>query len=98
MLVEMIVRNLYLMIFIQIPAVQTQPSLVSASPARSITLIDLTRSLILAVSVCYHARLTDRTDYEERVSKEFIAPLALTEGPKEFRNVIRWYVLHQIIV
>ena len=51
---------------------------------------DLTRSLILAVSVCYHARLSERTDYEEGVSEQFTAPLALPGGEKQFRNEIKW--------
>ena len=64
--------------------------LVVAPVASSMALNDLTRSLILAVSVCYHARLTDRKEYEEGVSGMFTAPLTLTRGEEEFRNVIRW--------
>ena len=51
---------------------------------------DLIRSLILAVSVCYHARLSDRRDYEQRVAHEFTAPLSLPGGANQFENVIRW--------
>jgi hypothetical protein len=51
---------------------------------------DLTRSFILAVSVCYHARLSDRAEYEQGVAKEFTAPLALSNGEIEFRNIIKW--------
>ena len=51
---------------------------------------DLTRSLILAVSVCYHARLSEREEYEEGVAAEFTSPLTLSGGVNEFRNVIRW--------
>ena len=50
----------------------------------------LTRSLVLAVSVCYHARLSDREEYEEGVGNEFTAPLALHGGGEQFRNEIRW--------
>ena len=66
--------------------------LVAAPVASSVAHTDLTRSLILAVSVCYHARLTDREEYEKRISGEFVAPLALsqTREVEEFRNVIRW--------
>ena len=51
---------------------------------------DLTYSLILAVSVCYHARLSDRQEYEQEISQKFTPPLALTGGADEFRDVIRW--------
>ena len=57
---------------------------------KSIITTDLTRSLILAVSVCYHARLSDRKDYERKVAREFGSPLALSGGKTEFMNVIRW--------
>ena len=60
------------------------------SPAPVSQSSDLTHSLILAVSVCYHARLSDRTEYEDKVAHEFTAPLALHGGATEFRNVIRW--------
>lgn len=71
---------------------RSQLTLTSAPPAPSITNFDLTCSLILAVSVCYHARLTNRTDYEKKVAGQFTAPLALSRGVEEFRNVIKWYV------
>ena len=51
---------------------------------------DLTYSLILAVSVCYHARLSDRQEYEQEISQKFTPPLALSGGADEFRDVIRW--------
>lgn len=51
---------------------------------------DLTRSLILAVSVCYHARLCDREEFEEKIVKRFAPPLALYGGAKQFRNEIKW--------
>ena len=50
----------------------------------------LTRSLILALSVCYHARLSNRKDYEEGVAREFVAPLNLPGGVQQFRDEIRW--------
>ena len=50
----------------------------------------LTRSLILALSVCYHARLSNREEYEEGVAREFVAPLNLPDGVQQFRNEIRW--------
>ena len=48
----------------------------------------LTHSLILAVHVCYHARLNERTQYEEGIVREFSPPLALIGGVEQFRNVI----------
>ena len=49
-----------------------------------INLKDLTRSLVLAINVCYHARLNDRKEYEEGVAKEFTTPLALVGGVHHF--------------
>lgn len=53
----------------------------------------ITRALILSLSVCYHARLQDRTGYEEEVAKQFENPLSLPGGDKQFRDEIRWLVL-----
>lgn len=54
------------------------------------TVTDLTRALILAVSVCYHARLSERAQYEIGIVTQFRAPLALPGGVQQFRNEIRW--------
>ena len=51
----------------------------------------ITRSVILAVSICYHAKLQDRTDFEDCIVQEFITPLKLAEK-KQFCNEIRWYM------
>ena len=59
------------------------------TPTQPVT-TDLIRSLILAVSVCYHARLSDRKEYEEKVADKFTAPLLLSGGAMEFNSVIRW--------
>ncbi|XP_019853235.1 PREDICTED: E3 ubiquitin-protein ligase RNF213-like [Amphimedon queenslandica] len=50
---------------------------------------DIARSLILAISVCYHARLQDRVEYETNVVQEFKPPLTVT-GREQFCNEIRW--------
>jgi hypothetical protein len=51
----------------------------------------ITTALILAVSVCYHARLQKkRMEYEDRVCAKFVAPLALPGGAAQFRNEIIW--------
>ena len=54
----------------------------------------ITRSLLLAISVCYHARLQDREDYEEGVTAQFVAPLGLPGGAAQFRDEIRWCVFN----
>jgi len=51
----------------------------------------ITRSLLLAISVCYHARLQEREDYEEGVAAQFVSPLRLPGGAAQFQNEIRWY-------
>ena len=54
---------------------------------------DITSALVLAVSVCYHARLSQgqhRTEYEEIVAAKFAAPIALPGGAAQFRNEITW--------
>ena len=63
--------------------------MVAVPVVRSTVATDLTRSLILAVSVCYHARLSEREEYEEGVGAQFTSPLTLSGGVNEFRNVIR---------
>ena len=50
---------------------------------------DITRALILSVSVCYHARLQDRDEYENGVVQRFTAPLTIT-GKEQFCNEIKW--------
>ena len=50
----------------------------------------LTTSMILALCVCYHARLQKRADYEEFISASFMDPLNLPRGAQQFRNEIRW--------
>ena len=51
---------------------------------------EVSRSLVLALSVCYHARLQEREEYEEEVAQQFIHPLQLPGGAEQFRNEIRW--------
>ena len=50
------------------------------------------RALVLALSVCYHARLQNRADYEEGVATHFRCPIQLQGGAQQFRDEIRWYV------
>ena len=51
---------------------------------------EISRALILAVSVCYHARLQDRKEYEHGVVKQFKAPLGVPGRTEQFCNEIRW--------
>ena len=49
-----------------------------------------TWSLVLALSICYHARLQDRNGFEEGVVQQFGELLALTGGVQQFKDEIRW--------
>ena len=51
---------------------------------------DITRALVLSLSVCYHARLQERDDYEEIIAQEFTGTLCLPRGSAQFRDEIRW--------
>ena len=46
------------------------------------------RSLIMAVAVCYHAKLQERDDFENSIVNEFLSPFAIPEGRKQFANEI----------
>ena len=46
---------------------------------------------MLALSICYHARLQDRNDFECEVVQQFSPPLALTGRVQQFKDEIRWY-------
>lgn len=51
----------------------------------------MTRSLVLALSVSYYARLQNRVQYEKEVYGGFQDPLSLPGGIKGFREEIKWY-------
>ena len=53
----------------------------------------ITWSLIISLSVCYHARLQVRDDYEKEAVKQFRTPLDLPGGVEQFRCEIKWYTL-----
>ncbi len=55
---------------------------------------DITRSLLLAVCVCYHARLQDREAFEDGVSNQ----LAIAGGADRFRSEIAWLVPMYVLV
>ena len=46
------------------------------------------RSLIMAVAVCYHARLQERDDFENSIVNEFLPPFVIPEGRQQFINEI----------
>ena len=46
------------------------------------------RSLIMAVAVCYHARLQEREDFETSIVNEFLPPFVVPEGKQQFVNEI----------
>ena len=52
----------------------------------------IARALVLALSVCYHARLQNRAEYEEGVATHFRDPIQLVGGAQQFRDEIRWCV------
>ena len=63
----------------------------AALPPPPIPLDNITRALILSLSVCYHARLHNRAHYEKDISKCFNHPLLLAGGDQQFRDEIKWY-------
>ncbi len=48
------------------------------------------RALVLSLSLCYHARLEERGEYEEGVVARFAGPISLPGGAQQFRDEIRW--------
>ena len=50
----------------------------------------IARALVLSLSLCYHARLESRTEYETGVVNCFTGTIALPGGAQQFRNEIRW--------
>ncbi len=52
----------------------------------------IARALVLSLSVCYHARLQDRREYEYGVINSFTGPISLPNGAEQFRDEIRWYI------
>ena len=54
----------------------------------------IARALVLSVSVCYHARLQKREEYENVVVKCFTGPIHLPGGVEQFRDEIRWYFMN----
>ncbi|XP_063403574.1 E3 ubiquitin-protein ligase rnf213-alpha-like [Mytilus trossulus] len=49
---------------------------------------DVTRSMVLALGVCYHACLKNREEYRDTVSKYFIQPLHLVGGADGIQDEI----------
>jgi len=57
---------------------------------------DVTRSLVLALGVCYHACLKNREEYREAVAGYFRPPLQLTGGADQIDEEISKYVKFRI--
>ena len=55
---------------------------------------DVTRSLVLALGVCYHACLKNREQYREAVARYFTPPLLLPGGADQIEEEILKYVWH----
>lgn len=53
---------------------------------------NLTRSLVLALGVCYHARLSNRAEYRKAVARHFVPPADLKEGADAMEKEIVWLV------
>ena len=51
---------------------------------------DVTKALVYTVAVCYHARLNDRTKFEDNVVMQFVDPYKLPKKTpaKHFRKEI----------
>lgn len=53
---------------------------------------DVTRSLILALGVCYHACLKSRPEYRKHIARFFHAPCQLPGGDEQIKEEIeRWH-------
>lgn len=50
----------------------------------------VSRALVLSLSICYHARLENREEYEEGVTRYFTGPIELVDGADQFRDEMRW--------
>ena len=48
----------------------------------------------MSLSICYHARLQDRAEFENGVVQQFKPPLALPGGVQQFRNEIKWCIVY----
>ena len=48
----------------------------------------MTRMLVLALGVCYHACLQKRAEYREHISQKFQPPLTLPDGPQTIADEI----------
>ena len=50
----------------------------------------VSRALILALGVCYHACLENREDYRDQVASTFSRPLRLPKGSTTIFEEIDW--------
>ena len=57
----------------------------------------ITRALILSLSVCYHARLQERAEFEEGVVAQFMAPIDC-DSVVRFHDEIKWLVKFSFVL
>lgn len=48
----------------------------------------MTKALLLALGICYHASLKSRKEYRDYITRFFISPLELPNGGEEMEGVI----------
>ena len=48
----------------------------------------LTKALLYSVAVCYHARLSNRETFEDRITGVFPEPYAIPQGKERFISEI----------
>lgn len=56
----------------------------------------ITRAIVLSLSICYHARLQNREEFENGVVNYFTGAIRLPGGSQQFRDEIRWYIFGAI--
>ena len=49
---------------------------------------DVTKSLVLALGVCYHACLKNREEFRREIVQEFRPPCLLPKGPDQMADII----------
>ena len=55
---------------------------------------ELTRALVLALGVCYHACLEKRREYREFIARHFAPPCELRDGAETILQNISWSVIN----
>lgn len=69
-------------------AVYTCYDIINESQCLQDRVDDVTRSLILALGVCYHACLKSRPEYRQHISRFFRVPCQLPGGDDQIKDEI----------